>query len=95
MTFVLTGLDIEAKAELVERTFWAAFPGGVGAFDFVDATLVRSDQPDPATNEDAVAELVAHGDGRRCPQGRTGLLERRHRDGAGQLPGPVRARGPG
>ena len=28
MTFVLTGLDIEAKAELAERTLWSLIPGG-------------------------------------------------------------------
>ena len=57
MTFVLTGLDVEAKAELAERTLWSLVPGGREAFDSVDVRLRRSDQADPATNEDALAEL--------------------------------------
>ena len=57
MTFVLTGLDIEAKADLAERTLWALVPGGRDGFDAVDVQLRRSDHADPATNEDAQAEL--------------------------------------
>jgi hypothetical protein len=57
MTFVLTGLDIEAKAELAERTLWSLVPGGRDAFDAVDVQLRRTDRADPVTNEDAVAEL--------------------------------------
>ena len=57
MTFVLTGLDIEAKAELAERTLWSLVPGGRESFDSVDVRLRRSDHEDPATNEDALAEL--------------------------------------
>ena len=57
MTFVLTGLDIEAKAELAERTLWSLVPGGREAFDAVDVRLRRTDRDDPATNDDAVAEL--------------------------------------
>jgi hypothetical protein len=53
----LTGLDIEAKAELVEKALWSAIPGGKGAFDQVDVTLVRTDKSDPATNEEAGAQL--------------------------------------
>ena len=57
MTFVLTGLDIEAKAELAERTLWSLVPGGRESFDAVDVRLRRSDRDDPATNDDALAEL--------------------------------------
>ncbi|MCU0268037.1 MAG: DUF1446 domain-containing protein [Acidimicrobiales bacterium] len=57
MTFELTGLDIEAKAALAERTLWSLLPGGRDAFDAVDVRLVRSDREDPATNDDAVAHL--------------------------------------
>jgi hypothetical protein len=56
-TLMLTGLDIEAKAELVERGLWANIPGGRGAFDDVTVQLIRSDHEDPATNEEAVAQL--------------------------------------
>lgn len=57
MTFVMTGLDIEAKAEVAERTLWSMIPGGRDAFDAVDVRLRRTDRQDPATNDDALAEL--------------------------------------
>ncbi len=40
MTFVLTGLDIPAKAALVERQVWAALSGGREGFDAVDVQLL-------------------------------------------------------
>ena len=71
MTFVLTGLDIEAKAELAERTLWSLIPGGRDAFDAVDVRLRRTDRDDPATNEEAQAELrVTVMDGDRDKVGR-------------------------
>jgi hypothetical protein len=57
VTVYLTGLDIEAKAALVERALWAGIPGGRDAFDTVDVTLLRTDKPDPATNAEAMAQL--------------------------------------
>ena len=57
ITVYLTGLDIEAKADLVERALWAGVPGGRDAFDAVDVTLLRTDKPDPATNAEAMAQL--------------------------------------
>ena len=57
-TFRLTGLDIEDKAALAERTFWANLPGGRESIAQTSVQLVRSDHHDPATNEAAVAELV-------------------------------------
>jgi hypothetical protein len=57
MTFVMTGLDIEAKAEIAERTLWSMTPGGRDSFDAVDVRLRRTDRDDPATNDDALAEL--------------------------------------
>lgn len=51
----LTGLDIEAKAQLVEDAFWLACPFTRSDFDSVTTKLVRTDKPDPATNEEAVA----------------------------------------
>ena len=53
----LTGLDIEEKAALAERTIWSAIPGGREAFEEAHVQLIRSDHADPATNEEAVAEL--------------------------------------
>ena len=58
MTFCLTGLDIEAKAKLVEDTFWPHQRGGREAFAETATRLVRSDKSDPATNDEAVAYLT-------------------------------------
>ncbi|MDZ7678992.1 MAG: acyclic terpene utilization AtuA family protein [Acidimicrobiales bacterium] len=51
----LTGLDIEAKAAVVEAGFWAACRYGPEDFASVTTRLVRTDKADPATNEEAVA----------------------------------------
>jgi len=58
MTFCLTGLDVEEKADLVERTFWGSFPDGREGFARTSTQLVRSDHADPRTNEEAVATLT-------------------------------------
>jgi hypothetical protein len=55
LSIALTGLDIEAKARLVEEGFWVACPYGPGDFASVTTSVVRTDKPDPATNEEAVA----------------------------------------
>ena len=46
-TFVLTGLDIEEKANLAQAALWARVPGGEKAFDQVTVRLLRADRPDP------------------------------------------------
>ncbi len=51
----LVGLDIEAKAALVEEAFWVACPYEPSDFADVTSALVRTDKPDPASNEEAVA----------------------------------------
>jgi hypothetical protein len=51
----LTGLDVEAKAALVEEAFWAACPHQRDDYASVTSRLVRTDKEDPATNEEAVA----------------------------------------
>jgi Acyclic terpene utilisation family protein AtuA len=51
----LTGLDIEAKAHLVEDAFWEACPYKPSDFASVTTRVVRTDKADPATNEEAVA----------------------------------------
>jgi hypothetical protein len=56
MTFVLTGLDIEAKAALTLRSLEAAL-GGAGSFGEFDARLVRSDKADAPVNVEATAQL--------------------------------------
>ncbi len=57
MSFCLTGLDIEAKADLVERTFWGNQKGGRASFAQATTRLIRGDKVDPATNEEGVATL--------------------------------------
>jgi CheY-like chemotaxis protein len=53
----LTGLDIEAKAELIEDAFWEACPFAKEDIAQVSTRLMRTDKPDPQTNEQAVAIL--------------------------------------
>lgn len=56
VTFVLTGLDIEAKAAAAESALWRA-AGGRDTFADTHVELIRSDHADPATNEEAMAHL--------------------------------------
>ena len=56
MTFVLTGLDIEAKAAIAKDALFESL-GGVEAFDNVSVELIRSDRDDSMTNEGATAQL--------------------------------------
>jgi hypothetical protein len=53
MAFLLTGLDIDAKAALVQRQLAPALEG----IRDVTWSLARTDHDDPATNEQAVATL--------------------------------------
>ncbi len=57
MNVCLTGLDIEAKAKLVEDSFWKACPYRPEDFADIRTRLIRTDKPDPSTNEEAVAIL--------------------------------------
>ena len=54
-TVALTGLDIEAKAAFAQATFWDACPYGPDDFDFIESTVVPTNKPDPATQEEATA----------------------------------------
>ena len=56
MTFVLTGLDVDAKADLTVRSLADAL-GGTGQFGEFDARLIRSDKADAPTNVQATAQL--------------------------------------
>jgi hypothetical protein len=56
MTFILTGLDIDAKARLAEDTLWTLV-GGKERFAETSVRLIRSDRPDPRSNEEAFASL--------------------------------------
>ncbi|MCU1413043.1 MAG: exopolyphosphatase [Microbacteriaceae bacterium] len=56
MTLVLTGLDIEQKAEwAVDELF--GILGGADQFDDCNVRLLRFDSPDASTNEEATAHL--------------------------------------
>ena len=57
VNLMLTGLDIEAKAQVALEALWAGIPGGKDAFDSVEVQLLRTDQDDPPTNEAAIAQL--------------------------------------
>jgi len=56
MTMVITGLDIEAKAEHATTLLFSLL-GGAEAFEETDVRLLRFDRPDAPTNEQATAHL--------------------------------------
>ncbi len=56
MTVVLTGLDIEKKAKIVEGTIFDLL-GGKDQFAFTDVQLIRIDKEDPLHNDVACAHL--------------------------------------
>ncbi|MBW2219858.1 MAG: acyclic terpene utilization AtuA family protein, partial [Deltaproteobacteria bacterium] len=56
MTVVLTGLDIEEKAKIVEDTLFETLEGKE-QFAVADVQLIRSEKIDPDVNEEAVAGL--------------------------------------
>ncbi|MGC2485303.1 MAG: acyclic terpene utilization AtuA family protein [Acidimicrobiales bacterium] len=55
LSVALTGLDMDEKADLVERAFWVACPFEPADFESVTTRVVRTDKSDPPTNEEAVA----------------------------------------
>ncbi len=56
VTFVLSGLDIEAKAALAEEALWRAV-GGKDRFASTDTQLLRTDHEDPPSHEASFAYL--------------------------------------
>jgi Acyclic terpene utilisation family protein AtuA len=56
MTLVVTGLDIEQKAEHARQLLFTRL-GGADAFDETDVRLLRFDRPDAPVNEQATAHL--------------------------------------
>ncbi len=56
MTIILTGLDIEKKAQIVTEALFDSL-GGEKLFSVVDVQLVRSEKKNPPTNEEAFAHL--------------------------------------
>lgn len=55
LSVAITGLDVDAKAQLVHDAFWRACPYRPDEFDSVTTKLLRTDKVDPSTNEEAVA----------------------------------------
>ncbi len=56
VTFIIPGLDVEAKAEIAEEALWRRV-GGKGQFASVDVQLLRTDHEDPASHEASFAHL--------------------------------------
>jgi hypothetical protein len=56
MTLILTGLDIEQKARILEETVVESL-GGRDQYAVFDVQLVRSDQAEPGTNDESFAYL--------------------------------------
>jgi hypothetical protein len=56
MTVILTGLDIDKKARILEEALFDAI-GGKGQFQKAEIQLIRSNKDDPDTNEEAFAYL--------------------------------------
>lgn len=56
MEMLLTGLDIEAKADTFTDTLFRSV-GGKDQFDEVNIQLIRNDKENPQTNEEAYARL--------------------------------------
>jgi len=57
VTFVLPGLDVEAKADMLLRALWHDL-GGPGRFARVETRLVRTDRPNPPIGEASFATLT-------------------------------------
>lgn len=56
IAIALTGLDIQAKADVLSSAFWQGCPTPRDQFDEVAETLVRTDKEDPASNPEATAQ---------------------------------------
>jgi hypothetical protein len=54
-TVALTGLDIEAKADFAQASFWTACPHGPDDFESVTSRVIPTNKPDPTTQEEATA----------------------------------------
>ena len=55
MRVALAGLDLEAKAEVIEKAFWRACPYAPGDYEQVTTRLQRTNKDDPASNDEAIA----------------------------------------
>ena len=54
MRVALAGLDVEAKAAVVEKAFWRACPYEASDYEQVTTRVIRTDKTDPQTNEEAI-----------------------------------------
>ena len=84
MTMVITGLDVEQKAEHAERLLFDRL-GGPAQFEEADVRLLRFDRPDAPANELATAHLRVTVKDTGRAQGRPGLLRRDHRARPGRI----------
>lgn len=55
LSIMMTGLDIEAKAQLLDDAFWFACPYQPSDYASVTRQIIRTDHIDPDTNETAAA----------------------------------------
>jgi hypothetical protein len=55
MRVALAGLNVEAKAEVVEKAFWRACPYEASDYEQVTTRVIRTDKEDPNSNEEAIA----------------------------------------
>ncbi|MGA1052712.1 MAG: acyclic terpene utilization AtuA family protein [Ilumatobacteraceae bacterium] len=65
----LTGLDVDEKAALVERAFWANLPYPADDYDAVVSRVVHTGKDDPTSNEEATSQwrlTVKDRDERKC-----------------------------
>ncbi len=54
MRVAIAGLDVEAKAAVVEKAFWRACPYQPSDYEQVTTRVIRTDKEDPSTNEEAI-----------------------------------------
>jgi len=77
MTVVLTGLDIERKAEILKDALFDSV-GGKSQYETVDVKLSRTEKEDPDTNDEAFAYLriaVMDSDQKRVEQFSSKIIE--------------------
>ena len=55
MRICLTGLDVDAKAKVVEDAFWRACPYEPDDYQQVTTRVLHTNKEDPASNEEAIA----------------------------------------
>ncbi len=55
MRVALAGLDVDAKARVVEAAFWRACPYAPRDYQQVTTRVLRTEKADPASNEEAIA----------------------------------------